>query len=629
MSIVITPQIQPTAPQAATAAPVVLQAGSVISARVQQVLTNNIVRIAIAGQSIDVLSQVPLQAGQTLQLAVSQANDGTIRLAVVNPQDAAAAAQASAQAAIAAVTPDTVTLAPGAVASIAPQTTPAAVGSQIQLTPQETLAVALATQTAATQQTSLAPLFANLAVASGLTGLPPQLQQAVAQVLAQRTSLDQNLTGNDIKQAFQSSGLFLEASLAAGTPSSSATPDLKAALIVLRQVLATSLNGAPAPAAAVAPGTIPAATLVPPGAASAVVAVLQDTAAVAQQATTPAAACGACRRARRAALVIERGTLASAAVAAQPVTTTPVQETASPALAPLLAPETVTSAATLQGAIRPNAADVLNLGTSNQIVLPPSTPADAAARAAASSAALNLLQEAVQATPLIPINPSGLVLENNQMLALVPAVSGGARPLVDEAEMAHTNVPPPPISGALPTAQPVLPATLVSNSPAESAMHRLLADTDAAIARQTLLQVASLPGQADPATGRVDPVAQRWNFEIPFVTPQGTAMAQFEISRDGGGNEVAAAKQVWRARFSLDVEPAGPVHALVSLVGERTSVRMWAERPATAAQLRAGAAQLSQALSKAELKPGDIVIRDGVPPQPAPARAGHFLDRAL
>jgi hypothetical protein len=576
-----------------------------------------------------VLSQVPLQAGQTLQLAVSQANDGTIRLAVVTPQDAAAAAQAPAQAANAAVTPDTVTLAPGAVASIAPQTSPAVAAPQIQLTAQETLAVALATQTAATQQTSLAPLFANLAVASGLAGLPPQLQQAVAQVLAQRTSLDQNLSGNDIKQAFQSSGLFLEASLAAGTPSAAATPDLKAALIVLRQVLATSLNGAQAPAAAVGPGTIPAATLVLQGSASAVVVVPQGTEAVAQQAATPAAA-AVVPQGTAAALLIEQGTLASATVAAHPVTTTPVQETASPAFAPVLVPETVTSAATLQGAIRPNAADVLNLGTSSQIVLPPSTPADAAARAAASSAALNLLQEAVQATPLIPINPSGLVLENNQMLALVPAVSGGARPVVDEAEMAHTNVPPPPISGALPAAQPVLPATLVSNSPAESAMHRLLADTDAAIARQTLLQVASLPGQADPATGRVDPVAQRWNFEIPFVTPQGTAMAQFEISRDsGGGNEVAAAKQVWRARFSLDVEPAGPVHALVSLVGDRTSVRMWAERPGTAAQLRAGAAQLSQALSKAELKPGDIVIRDGVPPQPVPARAGHFLDRAL
>jgi hypothetical protein len=38
---------------------------------------------------------------------------------------------------------------------------------------------------------------------------------------------------------------------------------------------------------------------------------------------------------------------------------------------------------------------------------------------------------------------------------------------------------------------------------------------------------------------------------------------------------------------------------------------------------------LSQALGKAELQPGDIVIREGAPPQPRPARAGHFLDRAL
>jgi hypothetical protein len=105
-------------------------------------------------------------------------------------------------------------------------------------------------------------------------------------------------------------------------------------------------------------------------------------------------------------------------------------------------------------------------------------------------------------------------------------------------------------------------------------------------------------------------------------------LAQLEISRDRGGHEVEAAKRVWRARFSIDVEPSGPIHAQISLSGDRTSVRMWAERPATAAQLRAGASQLSQQLSRAELNPGDIVIRDGTPPQATVARAGHFLDRA-
>jgi hypothetical protein len=68
---------------------------------------------------------------------------------------------------------------------------------------------------------------------------------------------------------------------------------------------------------------------------------------------------------------------------------------------------------------------------------------------------------------------------------------------------------------------------------------------------------------------------------------------------------------------------------VISLNGERTSVRMWAERPMTASQLRAKASELSQALSRADLQVGDIVVRDGAPVQPAPAPAGHFLDRAL
>jgi len=203
----------------------------------------------------------------------------------------------------------------------------------------------------------------------------------------------------------------------------------------------------------------------------------------------------------------------------------------------------------------------------------------------------------------------------------------GAR-TADDAEFARTNLPPPPINGALPSAQPVAQAAFTAHTPLEAALQHLLDDTDGASARQTLLQIASLPGQADPSASRLDAATPRWNFEIPFATPQGTAMAQFEISRDGGGREGAAAKATWRARFSLNVEPAGPVHALVSLNGDRTSVRMWAERPATASQLRADVSQLTQALSRAELTPGEIVIREGAPQQAATAAAGHFLDRA-
>ena len=243
MSIVITPNIPHVAAQGATA-DVVLQPGSVISAKVLQILGGDQVKISIAGQALDVQSQVPLQAGQTLQLQVSQTQDGGIGLAVVSQQGGASANQGAVNSTAA---NDSVTLAPGAVASVTVPATPGNWRPQtVKLTALETSAVSAAAQTAVTQQTSLATLFSNLGVAAGLSGLPPQVQQAVAQVLAQQTSLDPGLTGDDIKQAFQSSGLFLEASLASGSVSSAAgAPDLKAALIVLRQVLTTSLGSAP------------------------------------------------------------------------------------------------------------------------------------------------------------------------------------------------------------------------------------------------------------------------------------------------------------------------------------------------------------------------------------------------
>ena len=610
MSIVLNPAASAAATQAVAAqgvtAGIVLQPGTVINAQVLQILGNDQVQIAIGGQPLDVTSQVPLQAGQTLQLSVSQAANGNINLAVVN-QPATATTTSTVSAATINATSDALALA--ASGGVAAPTTAAA--PQNQLTTLQALAVSVAAETAAAQQTSLAPLFANLSVAAASGSLPALVQQAATQVLAQRTSLDPSLTGGDIKQAFQNSGLFLESSLALGSVTSG-TPDLKGALIVLRQVLTTAIDAtAPATAAAVTTtaATANAATLVP--------------------ADVPPSA--------PATVLVEQGanqllSVPSSSVVITAETEAPV--TVSPALAPLLAPDIALSNALAPTPSAPELPQsLLEFSAAASVLGPAASPGDEAARAAASGAALNLLQEAVQASPLAsPLaagNASRLVFDDSMMLSLLPAVAGARLPNADRGEIARTNVPPPPISGALPAAQPVAAATLVSNSPLDTAMHHLLADTDGALARQTLLQVASLPDQVDPVTGRIDSVTPRWNFEIPFVTRQGTAMAQFEISRDDGSVTAPdAAQRAWRARFSLDVEPAGPVHALVSLAGERTSVRMWAERPATADQLRAGVAQLSQALSRAELQPGDIVIRDGAPLQLVSAKAGHFLDRA-
>jgi hypothetical protein len=527
------------------------------------------VQIVIAGFSINVLSEIPLAAGQALQLAVSQTPDG-IRLAVVGPNSGAAAGTPSD---ITATSSDVITLAsditlaPDARVNAAANPPVSATPPRSELTPLERLAVSVAAKSAATRQASQAPLFANLGAVAASRALPPKLQQAVMQVLAQQTSLDPGLTGGDIKKAVEKSGLFLEASLASGVALPAAgVPDLKAALIVLRQTLLSSLGVSDSPAASPA---APSSVAKPP--------------------------------------VLPQPPSTSAADAAAPL-----HAAASPTLAPL-SPEIGVHEILLPQARVPVADDAPEQGNPVRIVLD-ETLVNAGPRAATVGAALNLLQEALQEIPRA----------DNASLATVTLKDGRH----DDVTV-HTTTPPPPFRGALPSAQPVASPSIAPGAPLATNARHLLGDTDAAIARQTLLQVASLPDRVDTAAGRLDPATPRWNFEIPFVTHQGTAMAQFEILRDGGASEVEAARRVWRARFSLDIEPAGPVHALVSLSGDRTSVRMWAERPATAAQLRAGAGQLSQALSRAELQPGDIVIRDGTPPQPVPARAGHFLDRAL
>ena len=73
-----------TAPVAPVATPqLALQPGTVISAQVVQLLASGLAKIAIDGVAIAALSEVPLQVGDTLKLAVSQATDGVIRLAIV------------------------------------------------------------------------------------------------------------------------------------------------------------------------------------------------------------------------------------------------------------------------------------------------------------------------------------------------------------------------------------------------------------------------------------------------------------------------------------------------------------------------------------------------------------------
>lgn len=207
-----------------------------------------------------------------------------------------------------------------------------------------------------------------------------------------------------------------------------------------------------------------------------------------------------------------------------------------------------------------------------------------------------------------------------QTLQSTPAASTRADPA--------TPAPAPPYRGGPVQGQAALASTLSADTASDAILQRLAQGAEAALARQTLMQLASAAGGAPGSSAAQTP---QWLFEIPFLVPPGAAVAQFEIGRDEDEHASAASGEAepttWRARFSLDLAPMGPVHARISLRGGRVRVMLWAERGATAAQLDAQRDALGQALLGDDLI-ATVAVFPGAPDAPKPA-AGKFVDRAL
>ena len=605
----------------------------------------------------------------------------------------------------------------------------AALGAQPAPQPSaQALALSIATAVAAMRQSALAPLLADLAQAVAMPSLPAPVQQAISQVLAAQTPLEPPPNAAQLQQATASSGVFLEAQLAAGAPPQAG--DLKSALLVVQQVLRTwlesaspsspalaapALAGLPTPPSAAPPASTSQASTsqattsqpTPPQAnIPQAVAVTQPSGPATTPPTAPSGApfngdpnsrqppsnappavtageaattpAPAGQPGGVNALAPPPGPVIQAAVSASPTATPPGPSAPAPQTTTTQAPAPTTTsptaaqtpappAATPEAAPQPSAAQPPPAGAQPPPTQPPanppanvqSTPAPtpaiaspvAASPVVASPAALSpeiasyATPQAAAAPPPLSPPPTatapptaqlGLVLEAEA----APAQASAAQPPSAQALGAQAATqagspapastaaqpPPPPFRGGPTTAQPPASPSLPADADPSAVGRRLLAATSGAVARQQLHQIASLPDTPSPPSQRTAEAGSRWMFELPFATARGAAVAQFEISRDGGGGAAGQGESTWRARFSIDLEPMGPVHAQVALTGARAGVTLWAERPATAKQLRAQSDVLSAGLEDASFAAA-VSVHVGAPPR-TPPPAGRFLDQA-
>lgn len=468
---------------------------------------------------------------------------------------------------------------------------------------------------AAPQQNGLAPLMADAEAMLGqnASSLPPDLKAALQNLLATRLTGQGGVDAGKLQEAVKQSGLFLESGLAKGQP---VQGDLKAALLGLRQALQAWLG--PRAAAAARSVMMPVAS-----------AAASQTPALppaAQTGTTPPQTPSplptlpqvglprtpstpmrdaALRLLAETEAMIERPL-------AQPVstTTTPLKANLEAMLARADVP--------LPQAVREAIQTVLGQR--------PSPPV------AGDAQKQNVLQQVP--LPAGAANPQAASDLKSAMLGLRQALQNWLTPKTElpmpQLPQSAPTVPasaavPPPLRGGPTVPQPPAQPLPFDAMPLQQAGIRLLAETDAALARHTMLQIASLPD--DPAAPRSADNAQRLVLDIPLVTPQGTAIVQLRIEREQKRNAKGKPSQVWQAMFSVDTEPLGPVHARIAMVGETANVSLFAERSESASALRDNIPLLAAGLAEAAVEPGDILCATGAPAAPA-AVPGLFVDRA-
>ena len=210
------------------------------------------------------------------------------------------------------------------------------------------------------------------------------------------------------------------------------------------------------------------------------------------------------------------------------------------------------------------------------------------------------------------------------LLALASALQNPPADTLAQPSQGERPQPLLPRLDAVPAGQPAAAADLDPREPATGIVQSLAGDTQAALDRVRLLQAASMPDNPKAPDG-----PQRFDrlVEIPLALPGGQMpIMSLAVGRDGKAAR-SGEPPAWRMRLSLDLPPAGPMHALVSLRGGRAGVTLWAEKSETADQFRAALPELRDALTVVDLDITTLDVFTGAPPGARPARAGKAVDR--
>ena len=168
----------------------------------------------------------------------------------------------------------------------------------------------------------------------------------------------------------------------------------------------------------------------------------------------------------------------------------------------------------------------------------------------------------------------------------------------------------PPLRGIAPSAQ--APARISLDLLNRSGLLRtdLLQQTEAALARLQMTQLAAVPRDAE--RGLLE-----WLLELPIRRGSELDLWSMRLSRDAPGEaqQGVTATPVWSVQLAFDLPGLGPMQAQVQITGHQVSTQFWVERAASLPLLRAHLHELRQAFLHIGLEVGALECRTG-PMQP-------------
>jgi len=133
----------------------------------------------------------------------------------------------------------------------------------------------------------------------------------------------------------------------------------------------------------------------------------------------------------------------------------------------------------------------------------------------------------------------------------------------------------------------------------------LIKQVDSAISRTQVHQLNALQDQ--------DQNKLALSLEIPINDDDDLHLVQLEIEKEQ--NKENETETVVTVNLAIDLNAIGPVYAKITLVNDKTSVVLWAERDATFKLVQESVDVLQLTLKSAGLTPDGIACHHGQPPQ--------------